>query len=228
MAVSQTRKALRSLKRKVSYKNLPATKLARLREVTRRRTLVRNALMYKEWLDADNKELVIKKLVECWGYKRHSAVRKIIEDQRKKGVAVARYASNIEAIRQVRAAQVAADNDVAQSELDNYLESLYALRESGEHFAIQEITEREGDKESTTTITIPIQQAINQALTLKNRFYESEAKAMANFEGVPANQRFLKGTAKLTIEADAEFMSEFARLQGLANKPKPLDQQEIR
>lgn len=187
------------------------------RAIIGRATNIRAALIYMKWLEADDKEKALVELAKEWHFKRPSDVRKIIKLQQKSGVSIARYASKIEAIRQVRVAQVAVDNDFAQAELDSYLERLYDLRDQGVELVTDEITERTGDKASLTESKIPIQKAINDAMALKNTFYESEAKAMSNFEGVPANQRFQrlpKGSARVTIEADAEFMSEWDRLMG--------------
>lgn len=198
---------------------LPDNPVHRKWAVTSRQMATRDALIFKQWLKADDKEKAIEEIAQRFGFRSPGRVRSIIKKQRETGAAVAVYAAEIEAIRQIRSAQVLNAGDQAQAELDELYRHYCDLRDNGHEWIVTKIVTKSGDKTEESVETIPIHEAITRVLEMKLRRYKQESEALEVYSGIRATKPYEgAGRARITIEADAAFLNEWNRMRAMANK----------
>ena len=185
-----------------------------LRQESRKRR-IRDALIYKFYLESDNKVEVIGELCEKWGIEKQSRIKEIIANQKKFGVRIAEMASNIEAIRGMRQAQLIDSSDDYLAFLRECLENLHILKLGGK-IMIDISEEEESVKGEIKIKRIPIEDAIKNCHDQIMKLGKIESEALKNYDGVPANIRYQKSN-HLHIhgkEASKEFIEEFNRMRG--------------
>ena len=204
----------------IKHTGLPTNPVHRKWAVTSRQMATRDALIFKCWLKADDKEKAIGEIAEKFGFRSPGRIRSIIKKQRETGAAVAVYAAEIEAIRQIRSAQVLNAGDQAQAELDGLYRQYCDLRDSGHEWIVTKIVTKSGDKSEESVETIPIHEAITRVLEMKLRRYKQESEALEVYSGIRATKPYEgAGRARVTIEADAAFISEWNRIADMKSKP---------
>lgn len=221
--MSDSRKALETIK--VSTKGLPPNTrenyLLRKQLLRTRRRKTRDALIYKNWLKADDKQAAVAELGERWSLPP-GKIGTIIATQRDFGVEVATYAAEIEAIRQVKTDQVLEDADESWNYLNSYIQHLFDLKAGGETFIPVEetITDGRTDKEGcdlppeTKTKNIPLDEAIKRAYQMKAQLAKMDSETVANYIGRPSSGVNIKDSNVLIIEADNEFKKHFEKVTG--------------
>jgi len=206
----------------IKHTGLPDNPVHRKWAVETRQMATRNALIYKAWLKADDKEGAIRDWAKTkkFGLCRQGDIRRILREQRESGAAVALYAAEIESIRQIRSAQVLNAGDTAQAELDELYRHYCDLRDSGHEWVATKIVTKSGDKTEESVETIPIHEAITRVLEMKLRRYKQESEALEVYSGIRATKPYEgAGRARITIDADAAFLSEWNRLAAMKNQP---------
>ena len=152
----------------------------------------------------------------------------IIAEQRENGAAVALYASEIEAIRQLRTAQVLQTTDQAIGELDALHEHFCDLRDAGHEWVDTKFVEKSGDKNEQSIERIPIHEAICRTLEMKLKRYKQESELLEPYAGIRATKPYEKGGhMRITIEADAEFAAEWRRVTQMESKPIDVEVVEV-
>ncbi len=188
-----------------------------------RKVRLRDALIYRDQLNAEDKDKNLTHLAEKWGFERkdgtadESRITAIITRQRKTGVRIAAMASEIEAIRTLRQARVVDNAEEYMIFLEQILANLRDLEAEGIVMIDVEEEQTISDKGlSTKTKRIPILTAIKNCHDQIMRLAKMEAEALKDYEGTPANIRFQqdKHIHLHGKEASKEFMEEFNRLRG--------------
>jgi len=199
---------------------LPDNLVHRKWAITGRQMATRDALIFKRWLKADDKEKAIEEIAEQFGFRSPGRIRSIIKKQRQTGAAVAVYAAEIEAIRQIRSAQVLNAGDTAQAELDELYRHYCDLRDNKHEWVATKIVTKSGDKTEESVETIPIHEAITRVLEMKLRRYKQESEALEVYSGIRATKPYEgAGKARVIIEADAAFLSEWNRIAQMKSRP---------
>lgn len=202
---------------KVSTKHLPPNNqenyLKRQNMLRKRRYRTRDAMIYRAWLLAEDKNAELKSLAERWGI-NEKRILKIVCDQRDLGNTVAAFKAEVEAIRMVKAGQVVTDSDEYWQHLHEHIQYLIDLREGGETSVWVEETVQEGDKSFTKTQNIPITEAISRAYELRTKAMKMTSESLANYLGRPQQDINIKDSNILVMEADADFRRQFAKIVG--------------
>lgn len=193
----------------------------------KQREHLRHALIYKEHLKSDDKKANLPLLAEKWGFRTDSGeldtkrVSSIITNQKATGVRLARMAGEIEAIRMIKQAQTIDNVAEYMGFLQQTLEDLQALADNKEKYIEVEIEETIKDGGGQTKIKrIPIEVAIKNCFTQIMQLGEMEAKALKDYDGVPANIRLTKNSnlTIITQKADKDFLEQLNKIQGNSNE----------
>lgn len=219
--LSDSERALESVK--VSTKGLPPFSVEnskfRRRTIRNRRRNTRNALIYRDWLKAEDKSQAVKSLSERWGlgFKR---IAKIIADEREFGVSVATHAAEVEAIRQVKTDQTLQDADEYWEYMQDYIAHLVGLKAGGhtsvwveETTTTGKVSKEGADLPEVKTKEIPIDDAIKKAYQLKAQAAKMDSETLTNYIGRPAGIN-IKDSNVLIVEADEEFKKHFQKVTG--------------
>lgn len=208
----------------IKHGGLPDNPVHRKWAIETRQTATRDALIFKQWLKADDKEKAIEEIAEKFGLRYPGRIRSIIKKQRQTGAAVAMYAAEIEAIRQIRSAQVLNAGDTAQAELDELYRYYCDLRDNKHEWVATKIVTKTGDKTEESVETIPIHEAITRVLEMKLRRYKQESEALEVYSGIRATKPYEgAGRARIVIEADTEFLREWNRIANMKSKPTEIE-----
>jgi len=225
--LSDSQRALQTVK--VDLKGLPAKTrenyLFRKGLLTKRRRNTRNALIYRSYLQADDKTQAVADLCERWSLSE-KRIHGIITKQRDFGVEALAFKAEIEAIRQVRTGQVIADADEYWEYLQGYLYHLFDLKAGGEtHVWVEETvtserTDKNGDPipDETKKKSIPVDEAIKRAYQLKAQASKMDADTLSQYIGKPNNTINVGDNSLVVIEANEEFKKQFDKLTGKKNE----------
>jgi hypothetical protein len=206
--------ALRTIK--TSEKGLPDGFLPILRTRESRQVATRSALIYRDWLKAEDKGAEIELLAEKWGLKVSTICRHLDELKRGDRPIIAHMLAEITVLRQIKGEEVLRDGIQHRSELDNQIERYEKLRDSGEQFLIVEQTDDEGGKEGLTVKSkkLPVDTVLAGLYADRLKSQEMEAKALANYVPRPVQEH--SGHIDLQIlPPDTVFKEEFDRMEKL-------------
>lgn len=208
----------------IKHTGLPDNPIHRKWAIESKQMATRDALIFKYWLKADDKEKAIEEIAEKFGLRSPGRIRSIVKKQRETGAAVAVYAAEIESIKQIRSAQVLNAGDQAQAELDELYQHYCDLRDKGHEWLAIKIVTKSGKDSGESVETIPMNEAITRVLEMKLRRYKQESEALEPYSGIRATKPYEgAGRARITIEADAEFIREWNRIGDMKGKPIETD-----
>lgn len=193
-------------------------------QIQARRVRMRNAIIYSEWLKAEDKETAVDLLQERWGFGQRGAVLRIIEDA-KAGVIPA-MAANVQVLRRAKIEEVLRDYESWRAEIDHQLRKLRSLRRGGETFTEVEVIEDTAGKLGATTKTkkVRVDAEIRRLEAEIAKSHTPEAASLADY-GVREHER-TDSTADIAARANAVFASEFMR-QAHTDKEIPVDAEVV-
>jgi len=202
------------------------TEPGRTWQVVARRVRKRNSIIYKEWLDAEDKETAIDLLQEKWGFKRRGDVLRIIEKMKTEGAVIPAMAAETKVLRRVKTEEVLRDYDAQRAELDLQLLKLRKRRAMGEKTIKVEIVETVSDKNGakdktgegaptkkvlyeTKTKLVFIDAEIRHLEAERAKSHTPEAAALADYT-VKERDRS-ENITDIAARANAVFVSEYQR-----------------
>ena len=201
---------------KVSDKGLPTGFPAIMYAREKRIEATRNALIYRDWLKAEDKAAEIELLAERWGLRANTICRHVDELQKGDRPIIAHMLAEITILRQVKGEEVLRDGMQHRSELDAQIERYEELRAGGKEFLIVEQTDDSGGKEGLTVKKkkLPIDTILAGLYADRLKSQEMEAKALANYIPRPVQEH--SGHIDLQIlPPDTVFKEEFDRMEKL-------------
>ena len=201
-------------------------------QITNRKIAKRNSLIYRDWLDAEDKDAAIELLCERWGFKRRGDVLRIIE-KGKSGVIVA-MAADVKVLRQVKREEVLREFESWRAEIDLQLKKLRIMRNSGKKTVEIEITDEavligdvgsdndDADKVPVKVKTkrVRIDTEIRRLEAERAKSHTPEAAALADYTAkqVDGQSGFQRG-----VEASIEFVEAFSRLGRVVPSNEPIE-----
>lgn len=201
---------------KISEKGLPDSLHAIINARTNRQVATRSALIYRDWLKADDKAVEVELLAERWGMKASTICRHLDELQKGDRPIISHMLAEITVLREIKGEEVLRDGMQHRSELDNQIERYEELRARGEMFLVVEETDDESAKLGLTVKKkkLPIDTILAGLYADRLRSQEMEAKALANYIPKPVQEH--SGHIDLQIlPPDTIFKEEFDRMEKL-------------
>lgn len=213
-AIRQDKTALNTIK--ISEKGLPKSWPAIVNARTDRQVATRNALIYRDWLKAEDKPAEIELLAEKWGMKTSTICKHLDELKEGSRFIIFHMLAEITVLRQIKAEETLRDGMAHRSELDNQIEHYEKLRAGDQEFVTVERIDDENAKIGLTVKTkkIPIDAVLRDLYADRLKSQETEAKALANYIPKPIQEH--SGHIDVQIlPPDTIFKEEFDRMEKL-------------
>lgn len=179
-------------------------------QIQKRRVRKRDTLIYKEWLEADNKEAVIALLAEKWGFTRKGDILRIVEKMRTEGAVIPAMAAEISILRRVKTEEVLIDYEEYRAEIELQLRKLRMMRERGEKWVeIQEVDDSGGKNPGVKTTKTRIDVEIKRLEAEKAKSHADESSALSNYS-TRKDER--EGAFRDAGRATAEFLKAWSEI----------------
>lgn len=176
-----------------------------------RQRFIRDSRIYRDWVKADDKNEVVVLLTDKWGLttgRIDGIIAKIQRGDRRIPVEVLAEIKVLEAFKRE---EILDDGARAREEVEGQILALEGKRSSGNEMIE---VETNGDKSKS----IPINYAIRTLYAEKLKLHSEEGSAMSHYKRKPPQEIHTTGI-QVTIQADADFKSEFARAKKMNNNP---------
>ena len=133
LEITGAKKALIGVR--VPYEGLPPHEPGRTWALRRRQSEKRGYLMAQQFLEAENREQALVEIAERWGYRNIGAARRMIERVIRGDFALTgAHAARLNAIREVKRAEVMRDSDARRGFLDREIYRCERLLTGGEEW----------------------------------------------------------------------------------------------
>lgn len=216
MELTESEKALDTIH--VPNKGLPKVEPQRSWAIEDRQRSIRNSRIYRDWLDAQDKEGEVLALAAKWGL-TEGRINAIIERfQSGERSVVPFMAAELTVLKQVKREEVLNDGQAYRMEIDRQIIAYEQARENGCKWVEVEVMDEASEHPTTKTKKVSIDKVIRELYAELGKSHTTEADAIRAY--IPQETQSLN--VNLSANASKEFVEQFDKLRNLP-KTKVVD-----